>query len=204
VNAARTADLAARYPAAFTGFEVEAAPPTPHWLDRTLIAQRRPLAGLLRLQTYGFAWWATGIDQAIPATYTPRAVDLEADLGWNRFESPVALTADDLAFGLLDAGAGLAGDLPVLIVNEPMFISDGQNSDLRYNSWVPRWAYDGYRALLNQRARGARWAYLDLWDAVAPGEFTDSPVHLSAAGNAALAARLAPEILRIVDQQGVR
>jgi hypothetical protein len=41
-----------------------------------------------------------------------------------------------------------AGDVPVLLINEPMFISSGQNSDLRYNSFYPRWAYDQYRAML--------------------------------------------------------
>ncbi len=43
----------------------------------------------------------------------------------------------------------MAGDVPVLIINEPMFISDGQNSDLRYNSFYPRWAYDQFHRLLN-------------------------------------------------------
>jgi hypothetical protein len=74
-----------------------------------------------------------------------------------------------------------------LIVNEPIFISSGANSDLRYNSWYPRWAYDQYRALLAQEARANGWQYLDLWDSIDPAEFTDSPVHLTAVGTRGLA-----------------
>ena len=36
------------------------------FLQRTIIGERRALADLLRLQTYGIAWSATGIDQIIP------------------------------------------------------------------------------------------------------------------------------------------
>ncbi|MCK5430016.1 MAG: hypothetical protein KAI94_11125, partial [Anaerolineales bacterium] len=44
--------------------------------DKTIIGQRRALADLLRLQLYGVLWAATGIDQDIPETYTPRMHDL--------------------------------------------------------------------------------------------------------------------------------
>ena len=47
-----------------------------------------------------------------------------------------------------------------------MFISSGQNSDLRYNSFYPRWAYDQFHALLNSQAAANDWHYLDLWDSI--------------------------------------
>jgi hypothetical protein len=75
----------------------------------------------------------------------------------------------------------------VLLINEPMFISNGQNSDLRYNSFSPRWAYDQYHDLLNDKAKENDWHTLDLWDSIAPDEFTDTPVHLTPLGMAKFA-----------------
>jgi lysophospholipase L1-like esterase len=97
-----------------------------------------------------------------------------------------------LAFDVLAAGVARAGEVPLLIVNEPIFISDGRNSDLRYNAWYPRWAYDQYRELLGQRAAAEGWTYLDLWQAIDPSKFTDSPVHLTPEDMAQLADILAP------------
>jgi hypothetical protein len=87
-------------------------------------------------------------------------------VSWQTYEQETTLTSDDLAFDVLAAGIARAGDVPVLIINEPIFVSDGRNSDLRYNLWYPRWAYDQYRALLAEQATTYGWHYLDLWDAV--------------------------------------
>ena len=51
-------------------------------------------------------------------------------------------------------------------VNEPILISNGLNSDIRYNFFYPRWAYDEYRLQLTEHAAGRNWRYLDLWDLV--------------------------------------
>jgi lysophospholipase L1-like esterase len=156
---------------------------TPAFLERTIVGQRRNLADWLRLQQFGFAWAATGIDQAIPAEFELRRSDFAADVSWQSFAEPVTLTTNDLAFDVLAAGMTLAGDAPVLLINEPMFISSGQNSDLRYNAFYPRWAYDQYREMLAATAVAHNWPYLDLWDTIPPNEFTDTPVHLTAVGN---------------------
>ena len=155
----------------------------PTFLDRTMIGQRRNLADLLRLQTHGFSWSTTGIDQAIPDKIPLRTSDFEEDLSWQTFTGPTTLNAEHLAFDVLSAGMDIAGDVPVLLINEPMFISDGENSDLRYNAFYPRWAYDQYRDLLAETAVAQNWLYLDLWDAIPPEEFTDTPVHLTSHGN---------------------
>jgi hypothetical protein len=152
------------------------------FLERTLVGRRRELADWLRLQLYGFSWAATGIDQYYPPTYTPRTEDFDEDVSWHGIDEPRALTEGDLAFDVLAAGMARAGDVPVLLVNEPMFISSGRNSDLRYNFWYPRWAYDSYRDLLTEMADQRGWRLLDVWDAIAPEEFTDSPVHLTPEG----------------------
>jgi hypothetical protein len=180
-NAARARALVARY-------QLNLDPNDPRFVDpdlwgRTIIGQRRNLADWLRLQALGFSWAATRIDQAQPAEIKLRQSDFEKDVSWQDFKEPAALTESDLAFDVLGAGLTMAGDapngVPVLIVNEPMYLSSGQNSDLRYNSFYPRWAYDRYHELLNGKAAANNWHYLDLWDSIAPEEFTDTPVHLT-------------------------
>ena len=104
------------------------------------------------------------------------------------------LTPNDLAFDVLQAGVSTAGAIPLILINEPTFISSGQNSNLRYSSFYPRWAYDQYRALLAQEAAAHQWRYLDLWDTVSPEEFTDTPVHLTAEGTNVFAESLIQQI----------
>ncbi|MCS6835737.1 MAG: hypothetical protein NZ750_06950 [Anaerolineae bacterium] len=156
--------------------------------DETLFGQRRALADWWRLQWYGLAWASTGLDQHYPVSYPLRSndfspQDFDGDLtSWQNYNAERPLTADDLAFGVLTRLSQVAGSVPLRLVNEPIFIADGQGSETRYNFWYPRWAYDLYRELLSDHAQAYNWAYLDLWDAIAPDEFTDSPVHLTPRG----------------------
>jgi hypothetical protein len=74
----------------------------------------------------------------------------------------------------------------VLIVNEPIYIGSEANSDIRYNFYYPRWAYDDYRRLMSEQAKAEGWWYIDTWDAIAPEEFTNSAIHFTPAGVADL------------------
>jgi hypothetical protein len=168
--------------------------------ERTIVGQRRALADLLRLQAFGFSWAATGIDQHIPAEFPLRQSDFEEDESWQGFAGPTELTADGLAFDVLAAGFDIAGEVPILLVNEPIFISSGENSDLRYNSFYPRWAFDQYRTLLSEQAAASGWRYLDLWNAVSPEEFTDTPVHLTPDGTAQYAELVGWELMEMVEE----
>lgn len=163
-------------------------------LDATLIGQRRPLADWLRLQVYGVLWMTTGIDQYYPPSYTLRQSDFDENIRWKSLD-PQPLDATLLALDVLVAGIERVGDVPILLVNEPMFISDGTNSDLRYNFFYPRWVYDDYRELIQATAEADGWAYVDLWDVVNPAEFTDSPVHLTPNGTRILSRQLIPYLL---------
>ncbi|MEW5830908.1 MAG: hypothetical protein AB1846_18605, partial [Chloroflexota bacterium] len=96
--------------------------------------------------------------------------------------TPETFTPQTLAFDVLSAGVERAGDAPVLIVNEPIFISHGQNSDLRYNLLYPRWAYDAYRRMLTDMAVEKGWNLLDLWNAVPPEDFTNTAIHYNLGG----------------------
>jgi hypothetical protein len=106
--------------------------------NETILGSRRSLADMLRLQLYGVMWAATGIDHEIPEVYSPRQEDLPADTIFHNLPGP-AFKNSDLAFDLLSAGQRIAGQVPVILVNEPMFVSQGKNSHIRYNFFYPRW-----------------------------------------------------------------
>lgn len=173
---------------------------TTFW-DRTLIGRRRSIFDALQLQFYGLMWASTGIDQTYPADYTPAQRDFEADdtafAGWE----PGTMQPEWLLTDVLAAGARMAGDVPVLVVNEPILISTGENSDIRYNFFYPRWAYDQYREWLATDAESAAWAYLDLWDIIPETEFTNSAVHLTPAGSQAYYEALKPALAQFIAPQ---
>ena len=171
----------------------------PNLLESTIVGQRRPLADIFRLQLYGFMWAATGIDQYIPDSYTPRAEDLEDDEGYYGL-APGDINPQSIAFDVLQAGIQHTGDVPVLVVNEPMFISQGENSDIRYNFFYPRWAFDDYRLLLDATANANEWNYVDAWQAVDNTEYTNSAIHLTPRGSQQLADFLSEYILNIANQ----
>lgn len=154
----------------------------PDFWGRTITGQRRPLADWWRLQLYGIDWAATGIDQ-VNGPYTLRSNDLEPDDTWQGFKPDTGFQEGDIALDVLSAGHQLAGQVPLIMINEPIFVADGLNSDIRYNFWYPKWAYDHYRDLMAQTAEGANWNYVDLWDRIASQDFTDSPVHLDPSGS---------------------
>jgi len=166
--------------------------------DRTLIGRRRTIFDALQLQFYGMMWAATGIDQTYPSDYVPAQRDFEAGdtafAGWE----PDTLPADQLLIDALSAGKILAGGIPVLVINEPILISTGNNSDIRYNFFYPRWAYDQYRQLIADLSIDAEWAYLDLWDVIPEAEFTNSAVHLTPAGSHIFYNALKPTLEQLI------
>jgi hypothetical protein len=152
------------------------------------VSRRRAVADLVRLQIYGALWASTGIDQVYPEQYERAQTDLEASEDFHGLTS----LQDSLAFDVLDAG--MSAGQNILLVNEPMLISSGANSDIRYNFFYPRWAYDEYRAMLAEHAGESKWNYLDLWNLVPAGEFTNSAIHLTPAGEKLLATRISKAI----------
>jgi len=172
-------------------------PSQPIW-ERSILAQRRDLADVLRLQLYGVLWAATGIDQDIPVEFPSRQEDLSADSSFHDLQPP-QLRESDLALEVIEAGVRLASDIPVLLVNEPVFISQGQNSDVRYNFYYPRWAYDDYRKIMTQQAASRSWMYFDFWDAVPSQEFTNTAIHLTPTGTRMLAESIAAAILKVAE-----
>jgi hypothetical protein len=157
--------------------------------DQTFVSQRRALSDLIRLQIDGALWASTGIDQVYPKDYERAQTDLEASTDFHGLK-----TLDGaLAIDVLEAGMR-ALPVPAILVNEPTLISRGLNSDVRYNFYYPRWAYDAYRAQLTELAAKQNWHYLDLWDLVPAAEFTNSAIHLTPSGEATLKTKIAEAI----------
>jgi hypothetical protein len=169
------------------GLNLPGKPAQPAFLERTIVGQRKNLADLLRLQLYGALWAATGIDQAYPVDYPRAQVDLDPD---PKFHGKTDISSEDLAFEVLAAGKSSLGQLPVLLVNEPIMISSGANSTIRYNFYYPRSVYDQYRVLLEGQAQELGFQYLDTWDLVAQEAFTNSAIHINADGTGQLAKRI--------------
>jgi hypothetical protein len=110
---------------------------------------------------------------------------------------PPVLDLRFVAFDLLAAGQRLAGESPLLIVNEPIFRSTGRNSDLHYNFFYPRWAYDQYRQNMLRLSEEADWFYLDAWNLIDPSDFTNSAIHYNPTGSKKLAKAILDAILSI-------
>jgi len=185
-NAERVRQLIHKYGLAADPHDPELVEPS-KW-SQTFLSQRRALADLVRLQIYGALWASTGIDQVYPRDYEHAQIDLEASRDFHGLTT----LQNNLALDVLDAGMSTAPNM--LLVNEPMLVSDGANSDIRYNFFYPRWAYDEYRSMLAQHAQEKNWEYLDLWDLVPAQEFTNSAIHLTPAGETLLADRIATAI----------
>jgi hypothetical protein len=185
-NAQRVQELITRYQLPFDVNDPAFVKPS-IW-NQTFVGQRRAAADLLRLQIYGALWASTGIDQVYPEDYERAQTDLEASEDFHGLSS----LDNELAFDVLDAGMAVLPN--TILVNEPMLISNGLNSDIRYNFFYPRWAYDEYRQGLAEHAAARNWPYLDLWDLIPVPEFTNSAIHLTPAGETLLANQIAEAI----------
>jgi hypothetical protein len=156
--------------------------------ERTIFGSRRQLADLIRHQVYGMLWSATGVDHYIPENFELRAEDLSEDLSFQAW-FPGEISIDDLAFDVLKAGLQVS-PAPIVFINEPIFLSRGENSDIRYNFYYPRWAYDQYREWFELEAAQNQWNYLDLWNEVPAQVFTDSAIHYDVEGVDLVVARI--------------
>ena len=150
-------------------------------LDFSIISQRRNLSDILRLQLYGLMWSGTGIDQEYPENYNPAQRDFKEDFSFKDFNYP-DLEIEDLAIEMIKKTVSKLSDVSFVIINEPILISNGENSHIRYNHYYPRWAYDIYREILNNEMVKSGIKYDDYWDVVPETEFTNSAIHLTTAG----------------------
>jgi len=168
--------------------------------DRTIVGQKERLKNILLNQVFGLMWAATGIDNAngLPANRPSLPLDADADISYFDYrsaeESPVLVRS--LMFDILRVGTEISGDAPLIVVNEPIYMVSGRNSDLRYNHLYPRWAYDAYRQALTDWMASRGYPFHDFWDALPASRFSNDMAHRDPQGEAQLAGLLAPILLQ--------
>jgi len=165
------------------------------YFDKIFWAQRRNIYDVFRLQLYGFLWDATRIDQDYPETYNPAQRDFtEIKQDYYGIKEGEDLEAD-LALEILGKTIQRYKDTKIIVINEPILISQGINADYQYNFYYPRWAYDKYREIINNYTRKNGIPYHDFWNLVPETEFTNSAIHLTLEGEKIFA----NEIHRIIN-----
>jgi hypothetical protein len=164
--------------------------------DKTILGQRERLKNLILVQTYGAMWTATGVDNynGLSLEHPLFSQDAQAGTAYFDYRSPEDAPAlvNSLMFDVLRVGREIAGEVPFVVVNEPIFIVSGKNSDLRYNNMYPRWAYDAYRQALAYGMDAQGYKYYDYWDALPVSEFSNDTFHRDYRGEERFAGILTP------------
>ena len=167
-------------------------------LDYTIIGQRRNLADIIRLQLYGALWAGSGIDQSYPEDFTPASRDFKEDYSFKNINDQ-KIHSSDLALDVVIKGVLGNPRTEFILINEPILISNGENSDIRYNFYYPRWAYDQYRTIIEAVFIKNGIEYYDFWDLIPESEFTNSAIHLTDQGERLLAKETIPLIKKHCD-----
>lgn len=161
--------------------------------NKTIVGKRRAIADLLRLQLNGILWGATNIDQYYPDTYEAAQRDLTEEIKYHEIDINENVY-DNFAFDILCTGMENQ-DIPIILINEPILISSGRNSDLRYNFYYPRWIYNEYRKLLFDLSYQKNWRYFDYWDIVPEDQFTNTAIHMTPHGTSIFAQYIKEDVL---------
>ncbi|MEW6239679.1 MAG: hypothetical protein AB1564_02590 [Chloroflexota bacterium] len=197
-HAGRYVHLTETYDLSFPHLDGKLRPPS-FW-ERTIFGQRKRLKDIILVQAYGLLWAATGIDNHEGFSFdgAPPNPDVSSDLHFLEFLPEDRLTPYDLLMlESLSGGYGIVEDIPLVLVNEPIFVASGANSDVRYNGFYPRWAYDGFRQVIVEQASDHGYRFLDYWNSIPPDGFADRNIHRNPAGERRFAELLAPEILEL-------
>jgi hypothetical protein len=104
---------------------------------------------------------------------------------------------------LLRAGQQMAREasVPLLIVNEPIYVGGGANSDVNYNSFYERALYDRFRAALTDFVAQHDLHYLDLWNVQPPENFSNTSLHYNAEGNRLVADEIMQGLQSLTDSR---
>ena len=159
-----------------------------------LTSRGRALLRETRFQVYSLVQLATGLDQ-IPGPPEVLPTTLSADVTFEGLKPPT-LRKSQVSLDQVADFYAVAEDTPVVLINEPIQVVDSsvENSDVRYDSYYPRWVYDQYRQYLGEAAAAHGWNYVDLWNTFPASLFTDTPLHLNPRGQHLLAETIAPSI----------
>ena len=173
----------------------------PSFFDRTIIGQRQRLKDILFTQALGILWTATGIDnhEGLVPEPAPPTHNVENNIYYDgRPPGDAPMIFDSLMMDAMSVGYDIAGDVPIVLVNQPIFIADGLNNQVRYDDIYPRWVYDEYRQFMFNWADINDRSYLDYWNALSQGDFSDQHFHRNPHGEKRFAAMLAPKLQKLV------
>jgi hypothetical protein len=172
----------------------------PSFWDKTIVGSSTRLKKITLEQFYGLLLAETGIDVQIPDpdTVPQLSENVDASTLYNVFSiSDQRNFGEQLDFTPITAAQEIAGKIPLVIVNEPIFRAQGENSDLRYNKYYPRWAYDQFRLKLTAWMLSKNQPLVDFWNDISNNKFIGTPLHLNPAGEHDLAQALAPKLSEI-------
>ena len=169
---------------------------------RTLVGQRIRLKNIVFNQVMGILWSLTGIDNHEglgQVSYTPNP-DVGNDLSYEKMLPGDDASAffESLMMDVVSAGYAIADEVPVVLVNLPICIADGLNSDVRYNETYPQWIYDQYRQFISDWTNEQGQLYLDFWNTIPPSDFADQNFHRNVSGENNFADQLTPELQKLV------
>ncbi|RPJ29272.1 MAG: hypothetical protein EHM33_01490 [Chloroflexi bacterium] len=190
-NRERVAELLNNYEITFQ--QSEQFDNQPDFYEKTLMGQRSDLARQVRLEMLGILWAATGLDANVPGGGSPPDFKVTDNPRYRGMQPPDSLK-DMLLFSALTAGHAMADSIPVLIVNEPIYVASGVNATVRYNVNYPRWAYDEYRQNITLQMQNSEWNYLDLWNVIPPEYFLEPGLHLGVEGERLLIEQINPTL----------
>ncbi len=167
--------------------------------DQTIIGKRRRLKNIFFVQAMGVAWAGTGIDNHegfddAAGSGTPPDVERDFSYGRMTIGDDPAPYFNGLRTDIILAGDDMAGQVPIVLVNQPMVITSGLNGEVRYNDIYPRWIYDAYRKFISEWSTTHGQSFLDFWNILPPEDFADRNFHRNASGEKRLAKQLAPNL----------
>jgi hypothetical protein len=88
--------------------------------------------------------------------------------------------------------------IPLLIVNEPLYVGSGPNSDVNYNSYYERAVYDRFRVALTGFTQQHQLPFLDLWNFLPPENFSNTALHYNLDGNRKIAQEVMQNLRALV------
>ncbi len=175
--------------------------PEETFYDRTIIGQRGRIRNILFVQAMGALWSATGVDyhEGFEESTGSPDLNVEANIDYEKMlpDDDRSEYFDLLRTDIISAAHTMAGDVPVVLVNQPIFIASGLNSDVRYNDLYPRWIYDEYRTFFSAWTTQHQMIYLDRWDILPPADFADRNFHRNANGEKRFAEIIAPQLQQL-------
>lgn len=155
-----------------------------------------PASLSVNTQTEDQAWEIIRASEEPPHvdSYPALPNDQTTNINFTKILNPPTIMTSELPFKLFYAGLRILYRTKVLVINEPIFIANGKNSNLRYNQYYPRWVYDQYRSILLKQSIDHGWNYLDLWNAIPSPNFTGTALHRTPNGDLLMFKKMAPII----------